>query len=116
MATGGKCTGSFAGTVPLLPGYPGGSRQAILRIADDGNGVRYTVGTGPWPDQFVKALSYTCAGQPPLDFFQLLASWWWNTDPEGHTLAPDGKSFSDKYEFDTGLGTVRWTWTFRMQS
>lgn len=114
-ASGGQCTGSHTGSTPILPGYPDGSRQAILRIADDGDGLRHTVSLGPWPEAYTPLLAYTCADGTVIQTPLLGAMQWWNIDPAGQLVSPDGKSLSGTYAMSLGDATMKWTWTFRVQ-
>jgi len=116
VTVSGECTGSFSGTVPLLPGYPGGSRQAILHVADEGDGLRYTADLGPWPDPYNEPNMWQCAGGNTVPAPLYGVSLWWGTDPGGHLVSPDGKTLSDTWEYDLGNGlVVKWSWRFRYQ-
>jgi hypothetical protein len=115
VATGGVCTGSFAGTMPLLPGIQDGSKMATLAIQDEGKGLRYTVSLGPWPTRYDPVLTWTCRGQGPLTTRLVAANLWWEVAPEGMLVSPDGKTLHDTWALNLGVGTIHWDWTFRFQ-
>ncbi len=122
-ATGGACTGNFAGGIALKLDSTG-NHPADLRIWDAGNPVtppsrpvlRYNVVVGPVPDQSTPQLTFTCkgrpAGAPEMKLAPIVIDTWFGNDPDGHNVSQDGKMLEDTYETARSpIARERWTWT-----
>ena len=115
--TGGDCTGSFQGTIPIsLP--PDGNHMADLHIFDDGSGkLLYTGSAGPWPEQYTPRRELTCKDpdQPPPTVGPIGFQFWWATNPMGEAVSADGKTLGGTWEAP-GLdpdSSMKWRWRFR---
>jgi hypothetical protein len=122
-ATGGQCTGNFQGTIPIDRLGDDGNPMAMLNLWE-GDAVvplrpkqLYTVGVGPWPEQYIPHFNYTCKDSPPMTASIGPIAQWWLTDPTGENpVSADGKSLSGTYQMP-GLGptaTMKWSWTLHL--
>lgn len=90
--SGGQCTSSASGSVPVGIGGDG-NPMAIIQTNPKRDGTtHYNVGVGPWPDAYEPRITWKCKGgvlpTQPGTAYQVF-NWWYV--PDG-VLSPDGKT------------------------
>ncbi|HKA57290.1 MAG TPA: hypothetical protein VKD28_01640 [Gemmatimonadales bacterium] len=133
-ATGGQCTTSASGSAPIILGGDGIPWGSIWIEPDSSTGdLKYSVQTGPWPDEYQPRFMYQCHNGDvntsfPSNGYSFLG--WWVHAP-GATLV-NGESLWGAPAADdrrgpsplgtikgsltntTELGTYKWVWDFKL--
>jgi hypothetical protein len=111
--TGGECTASAEGTVPMGLGADL-NPMATIQIGPDIAGVKgYSVSIGPWPDAYTPRFPWKCASKPTIrpGMAYTLNSWW---EIGGRMpLGAVGKTMKGSYKMALGVGEMVWLWNLK---
>jgi hypothetical protein len=107
--SGGQCTSSASGSVPVGIGGDGNPMASVQTNPKPDGTTHYNVGVGPWPDAYQPQITWRCKGGPPTQpgaAYQVF-NWWYV--PDGVLLA-DGKTMkgSSTAVFGAGEATFQW--------
>ncbi len=111
----GKCSANASGTVPIGIGADD-NPMAMMHVADqtDGNGTRYNVSLGPWPDQYQPRFIVRCGDSHSFPGLLYGLGNWWNHPVPG-MVSPDGKTLKGSYQAQVGpSATEVWEWDLRL--
>jgi len=112
--TGGECTSSEAGTVPVGIGGDLNPMATVQTIPKPNGTTEYEVAIGPWPDAYNPQVTWKCTRGPrsrPGMAYQVFN--WWQT-PFHSTLSPDGKTMKGSYNTSTGVGDSSFEWELHL--
>ena len=118
-ATGGQCTTSGAGTVPM--GHGGDDDPwGLLRIQPNRNGaLEYEIAIGQWPEAYEARFAYRCKQVSTGEMIRIpgtmfsFGRWW--AHPDGATVSADGKTIKGTFTAPhTMNGESRWVWEFTL--
>jgi len=114
----GECVGTFSGTTPIgttASGLGGdGNPLGLIQLTPRGNQVRYSVSNAPWQDQYSPITTVSCGASGTLQVAQpRFMSSWWQHEPRGEVVSPDGMHLQGSYQRAVGQGTMKWSWFFR---
>jgi len=107
--SGGQCTSSASGSVPVGIGGDGNPMAIIQTNPKPDGTTHYDVGVGPWPDAYQPQITWKCKGGPPTQpgmAYQVF-NWWYVPDA---VVSPDGKTMkgSSTAVFGAGQATFQW--------
>ena len=132
-ATGGDCTTSASGSVPIRLGADGNPWGSIWIEPDTSGELTYSVQIGPWPDAYVPRFTYRCRREIPELAGIMYSGYSWWVHPEGVKVSDEGKARFAHIGRDDRVpsatrgtikdslanthpmeGTIKWVWDFRL--
>ena len=109
----GECTGDFSGTTPIGLGADE-NPMATLSFDPDHSPPWFTVGIGPWKDQYYIKGTIQCGKISQIWGFPMKVGIWWLTGAGNMPLVGDGSNITGTYTQKFGEGaTGTWSWSFR---
>ena len=133
-ATGGDCTTSASGTVPIRLGADRNPWGLIWIEPDSTSGdLTYSAQIGPWPEGYEPQFTYRCRREIPgfAGIGYAVGQAWWN-HPDGVKVSDEGKArfalirrddrvpsaprgtIKDSLVSPHPLGTIKWVWDFKL--
>ena len=114
----GECVGTFSGTTPIgtTPSGLGadGNPLGLIALKPGNKEVLYSVSNAPWQDRYTPVSTVSCGSAGTLQVAQpRFLSSWWQHDPRGEIVDPDGMHLQGSYQKAVGQGTMKWSWFFR---
>jgi hypothetical protein len=111
--SGGECTSSAAGSVPVgIGGDLNPMATVDTKPKADGT-THYSVAIGPWPDVYNPRITWKCTREPrtrPGAAYQVF-NWWYVFDA---VLSPDGKTMKGTSTAPVGVGEATFQWELHL--
>lgn len=133
-ATGGNCTTSASGTVPIRLGADQNPWGLIWIQPDSSGDLTYSAQIGPWPEGYEPQFTYRCRREIPslAGISYAVGQAWWN-HPEGVKVSAELKPWWSPFRTEAPSppaplgtikdslisahamgGTIKWVWDFKL--